>query len=89
MPTLLVGDFIFVNKFAYGLRLPVLNTKVVPVGEPQRAAAGEAGGRLHEVGARFRGGIHIGNIAGVFPGHNVRLSRSGYDGQLMAPPPIH
>ncbi len=36
MPTLLVGDFIFVNKFAYGLRLPVLNTKVVPVGEPQR-----------------------------------------------------
>ncbi len=36
MPTLLVGDFIFVNKFAYGLRLPVLNTKVVPIGEPQR-----------------------------------------------------
>jgi signal peptidase I len=36
MPTLLVGDFIFVNKYAYGLRLPVLNTKVVPVGEPQR-----------------------------------------------------
>jgi signal peptidase I len=26
MPTLLEGDFIFVNKFAYGLRLPVLNT---------------------------------------------------------------
>ena len=26
MPTLLVGDFIFVNKFTYGLRLPVLNT---------------------------------------------------------------
>lgn len=36
MPTLLVGDFIFVNKFAYGLRLPVLNTKVVPIGDPQR-----------------------------------------------------
>lgn len=36
MPTLLDGDFIFVNKFAYGLRLPVLNTKVVPIGEPQR-----------------------------------------------------
>ena len=36
MPTLLDGDFIFVNKFAYGLRLPVLNTKVVPTGDPQR-----------------------------------------------------
>jgi signal peptidase I len=36
MPTLLIGDFILVNKFAYGLRLPVLDTKIVPVGEPQR-----------------------------------------------------
>jgi signal peptidase I len=36
MPTLLDGDFIIVNKFAYGLRLPVVNTKVVGVGEPAR-----------------------------------------------------
>ena len=36
MPTLLDGDFIIVNKYAYGLRLPVLNQKVVAVGEPQR-----------------------------------------------------
>jgi signal peptidase I len=36
MPTLLDGDFIFVNKFAYGLRLPVINTKVVSIGEPKR-----------------------------------------------------
>jgi len=36
MPTLLVGDFILVNKFAYGLRLPVLNTKILNTGEPQR-----------------------------------------------------
>ena len=36
MPTLLVGDFILVNKFAYGLRLPVLNTKFVEFGEPGR-----------------------------------------------------
>jgi signal peptidase I len=36
MPTLLVGDFILVNKFAYGLRLPVLNTKFVQTGEPRR-----------------------------------------------------
>ena len=36
MPTLLVGDFILVNKFAYGLRLPVANTKFVEIGEPER-----------------------------------------------------
>ena len=36
MPTLLVGDFILVNKFAYGIRLPVLDTKVVEVDEPAR-----------------------------------------------------
>jgi signal peptidase I len=36
MPTLLVGDFILVNKFAYGLRWPVLNTKFVEVGKPER-----------------------------------------------------
>jgi signal peptidase I len=35
VPTLLTGDFIFVNKFAYGLRLPVLNTKILEIGEPQ------------------------------------------------------
>ena len=36
MPTLLVGDFILVNKFAYGIRLPVINTKIVEVGAPAR-----------------------------------------------------
>lgn len=36
MPTLLVGDFILVNKFAYGLRLPVLGTRIVDIGEPHR-----------------------------------------------------
>ena len=36
MPNLLVGDFILVNKFGYGLRLPVTNTKVLQIGEPKR-----------------------------------------------------
>lgn len=36
MPTLLVGDFILVNKFAFGIRLPVLNKKVIELDEPQR-----------------------------------------------------
>src|SRR5690606_35621190 len=35
-PTLEVGDFILVNKFSYGIRLPVLDTRIIPVGEPQR-----------------------------------------------------
>lgn len=36
VPTLQVGDYILVNKFSYGLRLPVLKTKVLDVGEPKR-----------------------------------------------------
>lgn len=36
MPTLLVGDFIAVNKYVYGIRLPVLNKKVLELGTPQR-----------------------------------------------------
>jgi signal peptidase I len=36
MPTLLVGDFILVNKFDYGIRLPVLNKKIIDIGEPKR-----------------------------------------------------
>ena len=36
MPTLLAGDFILVNKFAYGVRLPVIDTKIIPVGQPER-----------------------------------------------------
>ncbi len=35
-PTLLVGDFILVNKYTYGIRLPVLNRKVVEVGDVKR-----------------------------------------------------
>jgi signal peptidase I len=36
IPTLLVGDFILVNKFTYGLRLPVLHNKIIPMNDPQR-----------------------------------------------------
>jgi signal peptidase I len=36
VPTLLVGDLILVNKFDYGVRLPLLNVKVLKVGDPQR-----------------------------------------------------
>jgi signal peptidase I len=36
VPTLLVGDLILVNKFTYGIRLPIVNKKILDVNEPQR-----------------------------------------------------
>jgi signal peptidase I len=36
MPTLLVGDFILVNKFTYGIRLPVVKDKIIDINEPKR-----------------------------------------------------
>jgi len=36
LPTLHVGDFILVNKFSYGVRLPVINTKILDTGSPER-----------------------------------------------------
>src|SRR5690348_8573514 len=35
-PTLEVGDFILVNKFAYGIRLPIIEKKIIETGQPQR-----------------------------------------------------
>jgi signal peptidase I len=36
IPTLQVGDFILVNKYTYGIRLPVVNRKVIDINSPQR-----------------------------------------------------
>lgn len=35
IPSLMVGDFILVNKFSYGIRLPVLRTKIIDIDEPK------------------------------------------------------
>ncbi|MGI9220996.1 MAG: signal peptidase I [Woeseiaceae bacterium] len=35
-PTLIAGDFIFVKKYSYGLRLPVTETKFIETGDPER-----------------------------------------------------
>lgn len=36
IPTLLIGDLILVNKFVYGIRLPVVHKKIIDIGQPQR-----------------------------------------------------
>jgi signal peptidase I len=36
LPTLIVGDFILVNKFTYGIRLPIINQKIIDIGTPDR-----------------------------------------------------
>ncbi|MCG2583388.1 signal peptidase I [Massilia sp. TS11] len=36
VPTLLVGDLIVVNKFTYGIRLPIVNKKIIEINNPQR-----------------------------------------------------
>lgn len=36
IPTLRVGDLILVNKFSYGIRLPIIHTKIASTGLPQR-----------------------------------------------------
>src|SRR3954470_6728431 len=35
-PTLEVGDFILVNKFVYGIRLPIIEQKIIPINDPKR-----------------------------------------------------
>ena len=35
-PTLEVGDFILVNKFIYGIRLPIIEQKIIPISDPKR-----------------------------------------------------
>ena len=36
LPSLYIGDFILVNKFAYGVKLPVLNKKIIDIDNPER-----------------------------------------------------
>ncbi len=65
MPTLLVGDFILVNKFSYGLRLPVLNTRFLSLGEPER---GDVAVFRYPVDPRID---YIKRVVGV-PGDHIR-----------------
>jgi signal peptidase I len=53
IPTLLVGDFILVNKFTYGIRLPVINKKIIDINAAARrrhgfSLSGGSVARLHQ-----------------------------------------
>lgn len=36
LPTLLIGDYILVNKYEYGMKLPITKTQVIEISKPQR-----------------------------------------------------
>jgi signal peptidase I len=60
IPTFHIGDFILVNKFAYGMRLPVLNNKILAIGAPKRGdiivfrfPGGGSAGKVSPVGTPY------------------------------------
>ncbi|MCG8412745.1 MAG: signal peptidase I [Pseudomonadales bacterium] len=64
IPSLLVGDFVLVNKYAYGLRLPVIGTKIVDIDDPQR---GEVMVFIHPQEGKY----YIKRVVGL-PGDTIR-----------------
>jgi len=79
LPSLLIGDFILVNKYRYGLRLPVLNRKVIEVDSPKRGDV---------MVFRFPGDESVNYIKRVvgLPGDHIvyRDKKLYINGQLMA-----
>lgn len=71
MPTMRNGDYILVNKFAYGLRLPVIGTKVLNIGQPERGDV-MVFYPPHEPNTYF-----IKRVAGI-PGDNIK-----YDNKVL------
>jgi signal peptidase I len=85
LPTLLVGDLILVNKFTYGIRLPVVNKKIVANNDPKR---GDVVVFRYPLDTSID---YIKRVVGV-PGdtvafRNQRLSINGQEVPLVALPP--
>ena len=77
IPSLKVGDFVLVNKYAYGLRLPVLGTKIFDIGDPRR---GEVMVFVHPIEETY----YIKRVIGL-PGDTIRYEDSNLyiNGELI------
>jgi signal peptidase I len=70
MPTLLTGDYIAVNKHAYGLKIPVLNTKIIEFSKPERGDVIVFRYPNYEKNETYKGADFIKRIIGV-PGDKI------------------
>jgi signal peptidase I len=80
-PTLEVGDFILVNKFIYGLRLPIVEAKIVPVSDPKRGDVVVFRYPLNPIAgfhqARHRRGRRRGDLSGQDPDRERQAVAAG------------
>ncbi len=70
MPTLLTGDFILVNKFSYGLRMPISNDIIIKIGQPKRGDVAVFRYPNYERNDKYKGADFIKRIIGL-PGDNI------------------
>ena len=76
MPSLLIGDFILVNKFAYGLRLPINNHKFIEIGAPKRGDVVVFHFPGHSDNDPAKGENFIKRVIGV-PGDQIEFQGNG------------
>ena len=78
IPTLEVGDFILVNKYAYGVRLPIIGTKLMDIADPKR-------GEVMVFIPPHENKYYIKRVIGL-PGDTVRYQESNLyiNGELVA-----
>ena len=74
MPTLLTGDFVLVNKFSYGIHVPVFNTKIIELGEPDIGDVIVFRYPNYENNSDYNGADFIKRVVGL-PGDTISYSR--------------
>jgi len=74
MPTLLTGDFIVVNKFDYGLRLPITNTQLIEFSAPERGDVVVFRYPNYNKDKAYKGADFIKRIIGL-PGDTISYTR--------------
>jgi len=74
MPTLLTGDFIVVNKFDYGLRLPITNTQLIEFSAPERGDVVVFRYPNYKKDKAYKGADFIKRIIGL-PGDTISYTR--------------